>query len=74
MNFTPFTQFISLVVLSCLLGCSITETVPRVAIKSNSSGIEVGKIVESGPSNLLGEGFSMDGEPVSPDIPSRITI
>lgn len=59
------------IILTC---CATTETVPRVAIRANNSGIELDKIVESGPSNLLRGSFSMNGKPIPPDIPSRTMI
>lgn len=74
MHFRSLSTSFGFIALACLAGCSGTETIPRVAIHSNSSGIEAGKIEESGPSYLIDGGLDMNGKTIPPDIPSRTTI
>ena len=63
-----------LVALASLVSCANTETIPRVTINSNTSGIEIGKIEEIGPSYLIGGGVGMNGKTFPPDIPSRTRL
>lgn len=67
-------SFSGLFILAYLTGCADIETVPRVAVSDNDSGIEIRGIRESGPSCLIGGGLDMNGKALPPDLPSRAII
>ena len=74
MHFKFLTASSVLVALASLVGCASIETIPRVTISSNNSGIEIGKIEKSGPSYLISGSVDKNGKTFPPDIPSRTSI
>lgn len=58
--------------LACLAlaSCTAVETVPRVSVAANSSGLDVSAFQPHGPKQLMGGASDLNGKPLPPDIPS----
>ncbi|QIF00823.1 hypothetical protein [Roseimicrobium sp. ORNL1] len=74
MHLKSLAHSLSIAAFACLCSCATTETIPRVAVQPNDSGIEVGTIQSHRPGWLIGMGGDVNGKPRDPDIPARTVI
>lgn len=63
-------KFPALLLACALLASCAVETVPRVSVGANSSGLTVSKFQAHGPKSLLGGYSYPDSKPNPPDVPS----
>jgi hypothetical protein len=74
MHLKQLAQSLSIAAFACLCSCAHTETIPRVVVQPNDSGIEVSTIQSHKPGWLIGMGGDVNGKPRDPDIPARTAV
>jgi hypothetical protein len=74
MHLKQLAQSLSIAAFACLCSCVYTETIPRVVVQPNDSGIEVSSIQSHKPGWLIGRSLDADGNLSRPDIPARTVI